>query len=331
MDEPQVRPGAPVRGRRRMLAAGSALAVAPWVARAQTGFPTRPVRIVIPFAGSGSDVFVRYVADRLPPVLGGTAIVENRGGGDGVVGALEVLRAAPDGHTMLLGSSSTISLAPFIKRDLPYDPNRDFRPVVGITRAPAVIVVPAGSRYDSLASLTAAARSRPDTVTMATYSPAFRLAATWLETLVQGRFTHVAYKGFAQSSTDLMGGSVDAGLLALSASIPFIQSGKMRALAVTGPGRDPQVPDVPSVRESHPDYAFFVWIGFFVPAKTPDAPVRQLSEAVRRVLATAEAKDYFAKAGGEVLPLTPEEMGTMQSVESARFAALARTAGIEPQ
>ncbi len=317
--------------RRAMLAAAAMSLLFPTGAKAQSSFPSRPLRIVVPFGpGSGSDTFSRFVAEPLGRLLGQVVIVENKPGGDGVIGVQEVLRAPPDGHTLMLGSSSTLSFNPVVRADLPYK-SGDFRPIYGLLRGAAIIAVAANSPFHSMADVLAEAKKRPGQLAMATYAPALQMAAAWLASMMGTTFTHVPYKGAAQLLTDLVGGQVPIGLFDATAVAALIKAGKLRALGVASTERLPTLPNVPTLGESgFPDFVHFSWIALFVPAATPEAVAQRLENAVAEALTSPEYAALVEKSWGIPMRMGGQQLAEAVAADTARYQRLVRLAPLPP-
>ncbi len=293
-------------------------------------YPSRPVRIVVPFTpGSGTDAAARFFGERLSVALGQPVVVENKPGANGVISVQAVKQAPADGYTLLAASISIMSVNPIAIRDLPYDPSRDFKPVSGLTRGPNAFLVPADSRLRTLADFVASAKSGGKPPTVATFSPGYQLAAAWFANLAGFTVTNVPYKGQAPLMTDLAAGQVDAALVDPGGALPLIRSGKLRPLAVTGEQRMPELPDVPTVRESgYPDYLQYSWASLYVRIDTPSAVHMKLVDAMQKVMASPEARDFVRRQGQELMSFTPAEMQKFQADELARFRRVADAAGL---
>ncbi len=316
--------------RRAVLAA---LAAVPFASSHAQGFPNKPIRIIVPFtAGGGSDAAARFFGDKLGEALQQPMLVENRPGGvSGSIGTLAVKAAPADGYTLLVGSSSPMVINPIVVKDLPYDPGKDFKPVGGLTKNTTAIVVPASSSYKVLAELVSASQKDPK-LNAGTASAGFQLAAAWFANTAGFRFTHVPYKGLNQALTDLAGNNLDWAIVDLAGATPLLQSGRIRALAVTDEKRHPGFPNVPTVVESgFRDYVYNTWTSFHVRADTPNDVTRTLATALQKVLHTDAARDYARKAGTELLPLGPDEFASYQKTELDRFQRVANAAGMKPQ
>lgn len=296
-------------------------------------YPHKPIRLIVPFTpGGGSDAAARFFGDKLAAALGQPVLVENRPGGvSGSIGTLAVKAAPADGYTLLVGSSSPMVINPIVVKDLPYDPGRDFKPIAGLTKNTTAIVVAANSPYKTLQELVDASR-KDAKLNAGTASAGFQLAATWFSGTAGFKFTHVPYKGLNQVLTDLAGGSLDWAIVDLAGATPLLQSGRVRALAVTDEKRHPSFPEVPTVVESgFREYVYNTWTSFHVRTETSADVVKTLSDAVQKALQSDSAKDYARKAGTELLPLGPDAFAQYQRVEFERFQRVADAAGVKPQ
>ena len=317
----------------RALAAALMVAGSTGAALAQAAFPERAIRIIVPFTpGSGSDNSSRFFGEKLGSLLGQPVVIENRPGAAGNIG-LQAAKSAPaDGYTIVLASNSPMCVNPLVMKDLPYDPVTDFKPISGLSRGMNVVLVPPDSPYGNLAELVEAARKTDASFNVGTYSEGYRLAAEWLASLGSFKFTNVPYKGQAPIMTDLIGGRLDFALVDLGGARELIQSGKVKALAVSGETRNVNLPEVPTIRESgFADYVQYSWASFYVRSETPPEATKTLSDALQKILQTEEARAFVATNGSELMPYPPERMAEFQRSEQERFRRIAQAVGIVPQ
>lgn len=316
---------------RRFLLAAFLAAIAS--AAAAQAFPDRPMRMIVPFgAGSGIDANARFFAEQLGQVLGQPIVVENRPGADGAIGIAAVKSAPPDGYTLLLASNSTMTVNPIVIRDLPYDPLKDLRPISGLTRGMTVFVVPADSRFNTLADLVAGMRAAPGPMNVGTYSSGYRLAIEWFAGMAGVKVSNVPYKGASPMFTDVVGGRLDWAVTDLVGAAELIRGGKMKPLAVSGTARHPDFPQVPTFGESgFPEYVMYTWSSLQVRADTPEPIVQKLDEALRKVFAQPAVRDFVARAKVEPMQLAPADMRRFQQDETARWKKVADAAGIKPE
>ena len=319
---------------RRRLAVAATLPLLTPLARAQADrFPSKPIRIIVPFnAGSGADETSRIYGDIVAKMLGQTLVVENKPGASGGL-AIQAVKALPaDGHTILMASNSPMAVNPVVVKNLGYDPFKDFRPVYGASVGPAAFVVPSDSPHKTMADLIAMAKREKRALSVGNYSAGYQLIGAWLGTAGGIDVNHVPYKGGAQMVTDVIGRQIDVGINDFGGVTQLLQSGKLRALAITGGSRDSKFPDIPTMKESgFPDFETYVWASFFVRSETPDAIVDRLASSFEKALASDEAKAYRATRPGTPLLLGPKEMGEFHRREYERFRKVAEAAGIKPQ
>lgn len=299
-----------------------------------TEFPTKTIRIVVPFnPGTGSDADSRFYGDLLAKRFGQPVIVENRPGASGLI-AVQAVKAAPaDGYTILLASNSPMVVNPVVMKDLPYDPFNDFKPVTGLTFSPAAIVVKGDSPYRKLRDLATTAKREKKPIAIGNYSAGYQLIAAWLGTATSTDVTHVNYRGGAQIMTDIMGGQLDAGAMEPSSVLGLVKEGRLRILAVTGKNRYPLLPEVPTMmEEGFPDFETYVWSSLYVRSETPVEVVDKLADAMMELLVSEQAIAYRKRQGGTTpLLLKTKEMRDFQMREYERFKKAADAAGIQKQ
>ncbi len=323
------------RGRRRIMqgAVGSLALALSSVSRAADPYPSRPVTMLVPYAPGGQgDVFARILAERLGTTLKQSVIVENRPGASGTVGARLVLRAPADGYTLLLGQTGEIAVNPFVMKGLGYDPLKQFVPVILVGDSPLVLAVPEKSPHKDLAALIAAARAKPESLVYASSGTATpgHLAGAALALGTDTKMIHVPYKGAGQAMTDLLGGHVDFFFSSASAVMPHVQSGRLRALAVSSRERQKILPDVPTVAEATvPDFQFSLWGGVFAPAGTPAEIVTLLNSTINAILADPAIKARLEGDGAAVRQNTTREFAGFVREEAARYERLVQVTGVQ--
>ena len=316
--------------RRIFLHAGVALA-SPAALHAQAAFPTRPIRYIVPVAaGGGNDMIARVVGERWGKALGQTFVVENQGGGGGVIASVATARAAPDGYTLMQGYVATHGTTP-ATRKVAYDAVKDFTPIGMIGGTPNVLVVNATLPVKTLAEFIDYVKKNPARVS---YGSAGQGSLTHLtmELFKQqiGAFMlHIPYRGIAPAFTDLLGGQTQAMFPGLAAALPHLRSGRVRALALTGRARSDQLKDVPTLEESgFKGFDAMQWYGTVGPAGIPPEIVRRLNETQVAVLKEPELRDRLAVEAVEPMPMTPEQFGQYIRDEVARWTALAKARNI---
>lgn len=319
---------------RRLTALAIALgAVSPLVAIAQE-YPNRPVTIVVPFAaGGGVDITARLLAEKLRTTLGGTVIVDNKAGGSGMIGAQAVVKAAPDGYTVLLGSAGETAINPFVyKGRMQYDPAKDLVPVTLVVKIPNVLVVSNQLPVKNTEELIAHVKKSPGRVSYSSSGVGNpqHLNGELLEELAGLHMVHIPYRGASGQLVDVTTGVVDMTFVSYTAARSFIQAGKVKAIAVTSASRAPFAPDLPALAEYKPlaKYQLENWFGLFTPAGTPDAVVQKLNAAVTTALKDPDLAKKLREQGGEPTPTTPQQFKDFIKKESAQFERIVTTAKI---
>jgi tripartite-type tricarboxylate transporter receptor subunit TctC len=319
---------------RTLLAALALLIVAASSTAAQSKFPTRPIRIVSPFAaGSVSDISLRLFADKLATRLNGQIVIDNQPRAGGVTAAAAVLSAPPDGYTIALFSTST-AISVSLLRQLPYDPVRDFAPVSMLSTFANIFATNANSRHATLAEFIAAARAKPGSLNVGTTTVGStnHLAATLFKAATGLDVVIVPFRTAPDLLTAAIREDVDMIVQSYGALKAALNDKQIRALASTTPARAAYLPEAPAVREAiGRDFDVVTWNGFFVPAKTPPEPIALLARETRNVLQDAELRRRFLDLGLDPKPSTPEELGTLMASEVARWARVIADAGIEKQ
>ncbi len=314
----------------RSLTAVFALALA-CQAAAQT-YPSQPIRLIAPFPPGGSvDIMARLIAEPLAGQLGGRVIIDNRSGASGNIGMEAAARAAPDGHTLVLNTIPLVTSQSLFEK-LGWDPIRDFAPIGMVATAPHVLVVPARLPVSSVQELVRLARSSPGKLTYASagIGTTFHFFAEMFKDSTGTFILHVPYRGGGPALLDTLGGQVDMSFPTLSAALPHVKAGGLRALGVTGTTRSPQLPEVPTLREAGvKDFQFTQWLALLAPAGTPQQIVTKLNSSLNAALNTKELKDKFQAQGFEAYTTTPEEAGRFLAGEVQRFSSLIKTRGIK--
>lgn len=303
----------------------------PFSAHAQD-YPNRPIRLVVPFAPGGNvDITARAIAPALGEALGQQIIVDNRAGGGGFIGAAFAAKSAADGYTLLLGSSGTISVAPAVAKNPPYDPIRDLVNLGPIHAVPIVLTVGSKSSIMNYRDFVAQAQAKPGQLSMASAGTGTsnHLAIELLAREAKLKMIHVPYKGAGPAITDVLGGQVEAMMDQLTASIGHIKEGRLRALAVTTKKRSVLLPDVPTLAElGLANYDVITFTGLFAPAGTPRAVADKVSAALKRALANAQVKERFAALGVDVIDLEQSAFDAYVKRDFDNWRSVAREAGI---
>jgi tripartite-type tricarboxylate transporter receptor subunit TctC len=317
--------------RRRLLQASAGVLCLPRWARAQA-YPNRPIRYIVPVAaGGGNDMIARVVTQRWGTVLGQSFVVENQGGGGGVIASQTVARAAPDGYTLMQGYVATHGTNP-ATRKIPYDPIKDFTPVGMIGATPNTLVVAAAVPAKTVAEFINYVKRNPDGVNYGSAGPG-SLTHLTMELLKQEAglsMVHIPYKGIAPAFNDLLGGQTQAMFPGLAAALPHLRSGRARALAVTGKQRSAQLPDVPTMEEAgFKGFDAMQWYGSVGPAGMPVEVVRRLNETQVMVLKDPDLREKLSGEAVEPWPMTPEEFGQYIRSDIQRWSALAKARNIK--
>jgi tripartite-type tricarboxylate transporter receptor subunit TctC len=310
------------------------LAALPGIAMAQA-YPSKPIRMVVTFAaGGGADFVGRAVAPKLGEALGQPVVVENRPGANGALGADAVAKAAPDGHTLLLGAAGTLVVAPHLGASMPFDPMKDLAPVSLVAISPFVVTLNPGVQANSIRDLVALAKANPGKLNFGSSgtggSP--QLAGELFKSMTGVNMVHVAYKGLAPALTDLLGGQIQAVFADVALVKGNIAAGKLKGLAVTSATRSAAMPELPTVAESGvPGYAAGTWYGILAPAGTPADILARVGAETRKVLALPEVKAAFVAQGMDPVGDTPAQFAGYMRDESAKWGKVIREANIKAQ
>ena len=301
------------------------------LAMAQT-YPTKPLKLVVPYAAGGStDQLARAIAEPLGRALGQAVVVENKPGGNTIIGAEVVAKAAPDGYTLFMGSSASLAVNPLLYSKLPYDPVADFAGVSMLAASPLVMVVPASLPVTNVKEFVEFAKRKPDAINYASVGNGnpLHLAGELFKVATGIEMTHVPYNGSAPALTALLGNQVQVMFDVVLTSNPHIQSGKLRALALTGTNRLGLLPNVPTIAGSgYPGYEAGIWFAMVVPKATPAAIVARLNTEVTKILAQPDMKARFDGLALELIPGASEEVAKYAQREQARWGKLIRDKGI---
>ena len=315
----------------------AAVALLAGIGPAAAEYPERPIRIVVPYApGGNTDVTARIISDKLREMLGTTVLVENKAGASGMIGMDSVARSAPDGYTLLVSANSMVSV-PAIYGNAPYDWKTAFQPISLIQSVPAVMVVTAGSPITTLADFIKVGRDTPGKMAVADsgVGTTNHICLELMSAATGAKFTLVHYKGSGSAMADVVGGQVPAQLDQVNSAIGYIKGGKLRALAVSSGQRLPELPDVPTMKESGVaglgDFTFSTYIGLFGPAKMPPKVLAKLHDAMVNVLADPGVVKRFTELSAETKSSTPEELAAMLANEDRTVVPLIKKLGIKPE
>jgi tripartite-type tricarboxylate transporter receptor subunit TctC len=300
------------------------------IAAAQT-YPGQPIRMIAPFPPGGSvDIMARLISEPLAGQLGGRIIVDNRSGASGNIGMEAAARAAPDGYTIVLNTIPLVTNQSLFDK-LSWDPIRDFAPIGMVATAPHLLVVPAKLPINSVEDLVRLARANPGKLNYASagIGTTFHFCAEMFKDATNTFIVHVPYKGGGPALLDTLAAQVDMSFPTLSAALPHVKAGTLRALGVTSTTRSAHLPEVPTLREAGvKDFQFTQWLALLAPAGTPPQVLTKLNSSLNAALNTKELKDKFEQQGFDAFATTPEETGRFLAAEVQRYARLIRTRGI---
>ncbi|HZM43630.1 MAG TPA: tripartite tricarboxylate transporter substrate binding protein [Burkholderiales bacterium] len=303
------------------------------VAQTSTPFPVKSIRLIVPFpAGGASDFTARTLAHRIGASWGQQVIVDNRAGATGVIGVQLAAKSAPDGYTVLFASSSTFATAPALTPNLPYDPIKDFAPVLLLVLSPNVLTVHPSLPAQSLKELIQLARAKPGQITYASpgIATASHVAGLLFARAAAINLLHVPYKGGSIAVNDVVAGQVQILFGSVSTASPLVRSGRLRALAVTSEKRVTLIPEVPTIAESgFPGYEVVQWFGFVLPAGAPRAIVAKLHQEAVTILAGGDARESLVKQGFEPVGGTPAEFAAHIRSELAKWTRVFRELGLQ--
>jgi tripartite-type tricarboxylate transporter receptor subunit TctC len=301
---------------------------------AAQGYPNQPIKLIAPFPPGGSvDIMARLVSEPLAAQLGGRIVVENRSGASGNIGMEAAARAPADGYTVVMNTIPLVTNVSLFE-NLAWDPLRDFAAIGMVATAPHVLVVPAKSAAKSVGELIKLARANPGKLTYASagVGTTFHFCAEMFKESTGSNILHVPYRGGGPALVDTLSGQVDMSFPTLSAALPHVKAGTLRALAVTSATRSELLPELPTMREAGvKDFQFTQWLALLAPAGTPNAIVARLNEALRAALSSKEARERFQAQGFDPFVTTPEEATRFLASEVKRYSALIKARGIKAE
>lgn len=296
------------------------------------GYPNRPVKMIVPFpAGTATDLAARMVGQQLGSALGQPFVIENKPGAGGSIAAMEVIRAAPDGYTLLFSSNSAISSNVALLKNIPYDPNRDFSPVAAIGDNMLVLMVKSSFPAKNLDELIAHVKQRPGKVSAGYGSSSSQVSIAMLNKLAGTDALSIPYKGIPLAVNDVLGGTLDFTFVDIGNAMAQAKGGAMRAIGVTSAKRNALVPDWPAIAESLPGFDITAWFAIVGPAGLPRDVVDKLGGAIGQALKTAELKDKLANVGITPMPMAPEQLKTFIATEITKWTRIVREANITPE
>ena len=320
--------------RRLLVAALAALSITAGPALAQDTWPSKPVRIVVPFAAGGtSDILARALGEKLQGVLKQTVLVENKAGAGGVIGADSVAKSAPDGYTFLLGTIASHAINPALQPKMPYDAGKDFAPVILLGSISNVLLVGANQPYKNVQDVIAAAKAQPGGLPFASagQGSSQHMSGETFRLLAKAELTHVPYKGSAPAVQDVIGGQIPMSFETVTVALPQVQSGRVRALAVTSARRSPVMPNVPTLQEAGvPGFDVASWQALYAPAGTPSAIVQRMNAEVEKIIAMPDMKARMEGLGLEHAPNTPEQFAEFGRNEIAKWTRIVKEGNVKP-
>ena len=304
-------------------------------AQTAADYPTKPIRLVVPFAPGGStDIVARLVAQKLTEQWSKQVVVDNRSGANGAIGMEIVARASPDGHTLVLGYIANLGTGPALNPKLPYDAIRDFAPISHVVSAPSIAVIHPSVAARNLQEVIALARAKPTAISFGTAAVGSigHLTGELLNHLAGVTMQHVPYKGGGQAVIDVLAGQIPMVIIGMTAATPHVRSGRLRAIATTGAKRSFAFPDVPTIAEQgFPGFSADAWYGILSTAGTPRPIIDKLHGEVVRIMKLPEAKDRMANVGFEIVGSTPEEFAKLIREEIPKWTKIVREAGIRAE
>ena len=319
-----------MNSRRSFVAAAAAACVAPAVFAADEWAPTRPVRIIVPIVGSTNDVLARLVAPKLQEALGQPVVVENKPGAGGNIGADFVAKAAPDGHTLLVGYNGPLAINVSLFEKMPYDPVKDLAPITLAVKSPQYLVVNPAAGVSSVAELVAKAKAQPSKFSYASVAmgSASHLTMEMFKSAAGVQLTHVPYKGAGPAVTDLLAGNVHAAFMVPGNVQQFVKEGKLKLLATTGEKRFGDTPEIPTLIElGYKEMEATGWVGFLAAAATPRPVIERYHREIVKILKTREMSDKLRAMQFDVIASTPEQFGAWIRSETAQWGKVVKATG----
>ena len=312
-----------------LVLAAALLAAAPSFAQ----YPSKPIRIVVPFpAGSATDTITRILGQSVSAAIGQPVVVDNKAGADGAIAGAEVVRAAPDGYTLLMATNSPMSAVPAMKKLPPYDPVADFTPISDIGRYTFFIVVHPGVPAKTLSELIQYAKANPGKINYATGNTTGIVSTAYFSSLARIEMVQVPYKGEPQAMTDLISGRVQLMFASSSTAMPQVRDGKLRALVTTLARRSHLLPDVPTIAEAGmPEFSVTSWAGLFGPAKMPKEVVDRINREFAVAMGRADVQAAMEKQAFVLSPSTPEKLGAFVKEQLESYRKILRAAGVQPE
>ena len=318
---------------RRTLVAALACAALPTLALAQEWPGKQPIRLIVPFAAGGtSDILARTLGEKLQAALKQTVVIENKAGAGGVIGADAAAKSAPDGYTFLLGTIASHAINPALQPKMPYDAMKDFAPVILLGSISNVLLVGGSQPYKTVGDIVAAAKKEPLPFASAGQGSSQHMSGEMFKLLAGAPLTHVPYKGSAPAVQDVIGGQIPMSFETATVALPHVQSGKVRALAVTSAKRSKVLPDVPTLQEAGiAGFDVASWQAIYAPAGTPAPVVQRMNAEIEKILATAEVKAKLDGLGLDHAANTPEQFAAFGRSELAKWQKVVKDGNVKPE
>ncbi len=296
-------------------------------------YPSKPITIVVGGTpGSTTDGLVRSIAQEITKETGQVVVVDNKPGANGIIASQYVAHAAPDGYTVFVTTNTTHASNPYMYKSLPYDPVKDFSPVTALVKGDLIMVVNPKVEANSVAELIALAKKNPGKLSFGAGTASARLSVEQFQQMTGTEILHVPYKANPPAVTDLLAGQVDLMIVDFTTTLPHVQAGKLRGLAVTSKQRSPLAPSLPTLDEAGvKGYEMSYWNAVYVPAKTPEAIVKRLNELFINAMAKEPVKAFVTRGGMEVYTSTPLELARFQAAEATRWSGIIKRANIQPE
>lgn len=321
-------------GMRRMARRFGCVMLAAWAGTGLAqGFPSKPMRIVVPYPASGpTDVTARVLGQKFSEASGRPVVVDNRPGAGGIIGCEIVARANPDGHTLLI-MPVQVAINPSLYEKMPFDTLKDLAPVSQLTMQPYILVAPMSAPFRTVKELIATAKARPNELRCASsgIGGGNHLACELFNKMAGTRITHIPYKGAAPALVDTMAGRVDMYMPNPITALKQVEAGKLRAIAFTGLKRVDAMPELPTVAETLPGFDAGVWMGLFAPGATPPALLRQIQQETARFLQQPDVRRSLASQGGEIVASTPEQFAAFMQAEVKKWAEMVKLSGAKAE
>ena len=297
-------------------------------------FPSRPIRIVVPFPpGGGTDVGTRVIAQKLQESLGQPVLVENKGGAAGILGTEYTAKAAPDGYTIMMGNIGTHAINVSLYKSLSYDPVKDFVPISQVAGLPMLLLVHPSVKANSVAELVALAKANPGTLNYSSSGAGGmpHVSGALFASMTGIQMVHVPYKGGGPAVADLIAGHVSLSFATALESLPHVKGGRLRALAVSSARRSVAAPELPTIAETVPGYESGSWLALFAPAGTPKEIAAKLAAEASRIVNLPDVRERLLQQGAEPIGGTPEQLSATQQADIAKYARVIRESGFKPE